>query len=98
MRFGHVSRRIPITTMGRFGGTSAEAAEGNQRRNRPPKDGPFCRRAAAMFCGAGRGYSKTRGPQAERRRCPPHTDTLSGRLKKERNVRNPAPERLFPIN
>ena len=30
-----------------------------------------------MFCGAGRGYSETRGPQAERRRRRAHTDITS---------------------
>ena len=35
----------------------------------------FCRRVMAMFCGAANGYSKTREPQAERRRRPAHTDS-----------------------
>src|SRR5687768_18545735 len=29
-----------------------------------------------MFCGAGCGYSETRSPQAERRRCLAHTDSV----------------------
>lgn len=40
-----------------------------------PDTTDVCRWVTAMFCGAGCGYSKTRSPQAERRRHLPHSDT-----------------------